>query len=73
MLRNHPSSFQAAVKLRAKGIGTVTGRLIVGTAERIPPAELVDTTGAGDSFIGAILYGMKFTEIHVLFHILSCT
>ncbi|KAL0437312.1 UNVERIFIED_CONTAM: hypothetical protein Sradi_0439100 [Sesamum radiatum] len=45
------------VKLHAKGIGTVGGRLLLGTAEKIPPSELVDTTGAGDSFIGAVLYG----------------
>ncbi|XP_047963540.1 ribokinase-like isoform X3 [Salvia hispanica] len=47
------------VKLHAKGIGTVGGRLLLGTAENIPPSELVDTTGAGDSFIGAILYGFN--------------
>ncbi|KAK6143975.1 hypothetical protein DH2020_020795 [Rehmannia glutinosa] len=46
------------VKLHAKGIGTVSGRLLLGTAERIPPSELVDTTGAGDSFIGAVLYAL---------------
>ncbi|KAL7084355.1 hypothetical protein ACP275_14G219300 [Erythranthe tilingii] len=46
------------VKLRAKGIGSVCGRLLLGTAERIPASELVDTTGAGDSFIGAILYAL---------------
>lgn len=45
-------------KLKASGIGTVSGRLFVGTAEKIPPSELVDTTGAGDSFIGAVIYGM---------------
>ncbi|GAB2281883.1 hypothetical protein Dimus_016446 [Dionaea muscipula] len=45
-------------KLRASGIGTVEGRLLVGTAERIPPSELVDTTGAGDAFIGAVLYAL---------------
>lgn len=44
-------------KLRAKDIGIVTGRLLLGTAEKIPPSELVDTTGAGDAFIGAVLYG----------------
>lgn len=44
-------------KLKANGIGTVCGRLFVGTAEKIPPSELVDTTGAGDSFIGAVIYG----------------
>ncbi|KAH6824227.1 pfkB-like carbohydrate kinase family protein [Perilla frutescens var. hirtella] len=46
------------VKLHAKGIGIVGGRLLVGTAEKIPPSELVDTTGAGDSFIGAVLYAL---------------
>ncbi|KAK4408185.1 Myosin-6 [Sesamum angolense] len=46
------------VKLHAKGIGTVGGRLLLGTAEKIPPSELVDTTGAGDSFIGAVLYAL---------------
>ncbi|KAK4756531.1 hypothetical protein SAY87_006658 [Trapa incisa] len=45
-------------KLRAEGIGTVTGRLILGTAEKILPSELVDTTGAGDAFIGATLYAI---------------
>ncbi|XP_010069692.2 ribokinase isoform X2 [Eucalyptus grandis] len=46
------------VKLKANGIGTLTGRLFVCTAERIPPSELVDTTVAGDAFIGAILYAL---------------
>ncbi|VFR00550.1 unnamed protein product [Cuscuta campestris] len=45
-------------KLEAKGIGTMSGRLLVGTAEKIPSSELVDTTGAGDAFIGAILYSI---------------
>ncbi|XP_004290006.1 PREDICTED: ribokinase [Fragaria vesca subsp. vesca] len=45
-------------KLKASGIGTVSGRLFVGTAEKIPPSELVDTTGAGDSFIGAVIYAV---------------
>ena len=44
-------------KLKAEGIGTICGRVYVGTAEKIPPSELVDTTGAGDAFIGAVLYG----------------
>ena len=43
--------------LKAEGIGTVNGRLYIGTAESIPPSELIDTTGAGDAFIGAVLYG----------------
>uniref|UniRef100_A0A7N0SYH4 Carbohydrate kinase PfkB domain-containing protein n=1 Tax=Kalanchoe fedtschenkoi TaxID=63787 RepID=A0A7N0SYH4_KALFE len=42
----------------ANGIGTVSGRLLLGTAEKIPPSELVDTTGAGDAFIGAVLYAL---------------
>ncbi|GFP99847.1 hypothetical protein PHJA_002128800 [Phtheirospermum japonicum] len=46
------------VKLHAKGVGTVCGRLLLGTAERVPASELVDTTGAGDSFIGAVLYAL---------------
>ncbi|KAK2632800.1 hypothetical protein EUGRSUZ_L01052 [Eucalyptus grandis] len=46
------------VKLKANGIEPLTGRLFVCTAERIPPSELVDTTGAGDAFIGAILYAL---------------
>ncbi|KAK9944943.1 hypothetical protein M0R45_010483 [Rubus argutus] len=45
-------------KLKANGIGTLCGRLFVGTAEKIPPSELVDTTGAGDSFIGAVIYAV---------------
>ncbi|KAH7427408.1 hypothetical protein KP509_10G043500 [Ceratopteris richardii] len=34
------------------------GRLVIGTAEKIPPSELVDTTGAGDAFIAAVLYSL---------------
>ncbi|XP_059077056.1 uncharacterized protein LOC131057390 isoform X3 [Cryptomeria japonica] len=44
--------------LKAPGIGSVAGRLLIGTAEAIPPADLVDTTGAGDGFIGAVLYAI---------------
>lgn len=51
------TNFQGESKLSAKGIGTVHGRLLLGTAEKIPSSEIVDTTGAGDSFIGAVLYG----------------
>ncbi|BBN05644.1 hypothetical protein MPTK1_3g14770 [Marchantia polymorpha subsp. ruderalis] len=32
------------------------GRLLVGTADFVPSTELVDTTGAGDAFIGAVMY-----------------
>lgn len=44
-------------KFRANGIGTICGRFYIGTAEKIPDSELIDTTGAGDAFIGAIMYG----------------
>ena len=49
---------QEVTRLQAKGIGTVCGKLFIGTAEKIPQSELVDTTGAGDAFIGAVLYCM---------------
>ncbi|KAI4350290.1 hypothetical protein L6164_004758 [Bauhinia variegata] len=45
-------------KFRAEGIGTVCGRLYFGTAEKIPSSELIDTTGAGDAFVGAVLYAI---------------
>lgn len=35
----------------------IWGRFHVGTAEVIPVQELVDTTGAGDGFIGGVMYG----------------
>jgi len=54
-------------KLHAEGIGTVFGKLYVGTAENVPPSELIDTTGAGDAFIGSILYG----NLPNLFYIFS--
>lgn len=47
-------------KLRAEGIGSISGRLLLGTVEKIPSSELVDTTSAGDAFIGATLYGEPF-------------
>lgn len=52
------SIVQSVTRLRAKGIGTLCGRLFLGTAEKIPASELIDTTGAGDAFIGAVIYGM---------------
>lgn len=55
---------QETAKLKANGIGTLSGRLFLGTAEKIPLEELVDTTGAGDAFIGAVLYGKRFAKIH---------
>ncbi|CAM6093357.1 unnamed protein product [Calypogeia fissa] len=36
----------------------VVGRLLVGTAATLQPEEVVDTTGAGDAFIGGITYGI---------------
>ncbi|WVZ06201.1 hypothetical protein V8G54_019547 [Vigna mungo] len=45
-------------RLHAEGIGTVCGKLYVGTAENVPPSELIDTTGAGDAFIGSVLYAI---------------
>ncbi|BBH10111.1 Protein kinase superfamily protein [Prunus dulcis] len=54
--------YEPLTKLRANGVGTVCGRLFVGTAEKVPPSELQDTTGAGDSFIGAVLYGIYLLQ-----------
>ncbi|KAK7396477.1 hypothetical protein VNO78_17515 [Psophocarpus tetragonolobus] len=48
----------AVTKLRANGIGRICGRFYIGTAEKIPDSELIDTTGAGDAFIGAIMYAI---------------
>ncbi|XP_062148199.1 uncharacterized protein LOC133857095 isoform X2 [Alnus glutinosa] len=54
-----PTCISSSVtRLRANGIGTVCGRLFLGTAEKIPPSELIDTTGAGDAFIGAVVYAI---------------
>ncbi|MCH79373.1 ribokinase-like [Trifolium medium] len=46
----------------------VTGKLYIGTAESIPPSELIDTTGAGDAFIGAVIYAIcsKFSPEKML-------
>ncbi|XP_028548210.1 ketohexokinase isoform X2 [Dendrobium catenatum] len=49
---------ESSVRLRADGIGTLYGKLLLGTAEKIPPSEILDTTGAGDAFIGAVLYAL---------------
>ncbi|PNX75317.1 pfkB family carbohydrate kinase, partial [Trifolium pratense] len=54
-----PTCFASNVtKFRAEGIGSVCGRLYFGTSEKIPPSELIDTTGAGDAFVGAVLYAI---------------
>ncbi|XP_002445656.1 ribokinase isoform X2 [Sorghum bicolor] len=49
---------KANLRISADGVGSINGRLLLGTAEVIPPDELIDTTGAGDAFIGAVLYGL---------------
>jgi hypothetical protein len=54
------------MELSSRGHGTVTtifGRLLIGTAEKIPSPELVDTTGCGDAFIGAVLYGERHINL----------
>ncbi|KAI0500458.1 hypothetical protein KFK09_018670 [Dendrobium nobile] len=51
-------SSKTNIRISADGIGSISGRLLVGTAELISPSELIDTTGAGDAFIGAILYAL---------------
>ncbi|TVU06552.1 hypothetical protein EJB05_49773 [Eragrostis curvula] len=51
-------SSKSNLRISADGIGSISGRLLLGTAEVIPPEELIDTTGAGDAFIGAVLYGL---------------
>ncbi|KAI3829801.1 hypothetical protein L1987_03929 [Smallanthus sonchifolius] len=54
-----PTCFSSGItRLQAKGTGSVCGRLFLGTAEKIPESEVIDTTGAGDAFIGAILYAI---------------
>uniref|UniRef100_A0A0D3HEH1 Carbohydrate kinase PfkB domain-containing protein n=1 Tax=Oryza barthii TaxID=65489 RepID=A0A0D3HEH1_9ORYZ len=45
------------MRLTARGSGNIFARLLIGTAESIPASELVDTTGCGDAFIGAVLHG----------------
>ncbi|WJX11750.1 hypothetical protein P8452_02324 [Trifolium repens] len=47
-----------ATNLRADGMGTTCGKLYIGTAENMPSYELIDTTGAGDAFAGAVLYAI---------------
>ncbi|CAL4917078.1 unnamed protein product [Urochloa decumbens] len=47
------------MRLSARGLRTIFGRLLIGTAEAIPASELVDTTGCGDAFIGAVLHALS--------------
>ncbi|KAJ3693139.1 hypothetical protein LUZ60_012234 [Juncus effusus] len=51
-------SSEENIRISADGIGSISGTLFIGTAEKIAPAQLIDTTGAGDAFIGAVLYGL---------------
>ncbi|KAG1359702.1 putative ribokinase [Cocos nucifera] len=51
-------SSKSSLRVSADGIGAVSGRLLMCTAEVVPPLELIDTTGAGDAFIGAVLYAL---------------
>ncbi|KAJ1694336.1 hypothetical protein LUZ63_011034 [Rhynchospora breviuscula] len=51
-------SSKSDLRISADGIGAISGRLLAGTAEKIPPPELIDTTGAGDAFIAAVLYAL---------------
>ncbi|XP_052211075.1 ribokinase-like isoform X2 [Diospyros lotus] len=45
-------------RMRVEGVGEVSGRFFLGTAENIPASEVIDTTGAGDAFVGAVLYAI---------------
>ncbi|XP_008796391.1 sulfofructose kinase-like [Phoenix dactylifera] len=51
-------SSESSLRVSADGIGAISGRLLMCIAEVVPPSELIDTTGAGDAFIGAVLYGL---------------
>ncbi|XP_026660401.2 ribokinase-like isoform X3 [Phoenix dactylifera] len=51
-------SSKSSLRVSADGVGALSGRLLVCTAEVVPPLELIDTTGAGDAFIGAVLYAL---------------
>uniref|UniRef100_M1CEW8 Kinase n=1 Tax=Solanum tuberosum TaxID=4113 RepID=M1CEW8_SOLTU len=50
---NYRTLFKMLQSCTRKGLG-----LCVGTAEKIPSSEIVDTTGAGDAFVGAVLYSL---------------
>jgi hypothetical protein len=45
------------VKFASRWYGNNLWKLYIGTAENMPSYELIDTTGAGDAFAGAVLYG----------------
>lgn len=47
-------------------MGSVCGRLYFGTSENIPSSELIDTTGAGDAFVGAVLYGTYIQSVLII-------
>lgn len=48
----------SVMRFKGEDVGTVFGRLYIGTAVKIPPSELIDTTGAGDAFVGAVVYAL---------------
>ncbi|MED6132417.1 hypothetical protein PIB30_018807 [Stylosanthes scabra] len=61
--KDHSTTMPTSIALdvtryTAEGIGSVYGRLYIGTAKKIPESEIIDTTGAGDAFVGAILYAI---------------
>jgi hypothetical protein len=58
------------MRLTARGSGNIFARLLIGTAESIPASELVDTTGCGDAFIGAVLHGEPLTSSRITIYFL---
>lgn len=46
------------LRIKAEGVGSVNGRLLLGTAEVLSSEDVIDTTGAGDAFVGAIIYAL---------------
>ncbi|KAK9087591.1 hypothetical protein Syun_029985 [Stephania yunnanensis] len=57
IIHNNHNIGEPNTRLTIQGIGAIRGRFLLGTAEKIPSSELVDTTGAGDAFIGVVFYG----------------
>lgn len=43
---------------RAAPAPPLTARVYVASAAGLPPGAVADTTGAGDAFIGSLLYGL---------------
>ncbi|KAG0575984.1 hypothetical protein KC19_5G045900 [Ceratodon purpureus] len=60
---SHPTAVSSKVRRLSSadssdGQQQIWGRFHVGTAEVIPASELVDTTGAGDGFIGGVMFAI---------------